>query len=78
MITLCKDCDQFTGEECGDTGVPVDGDNYCGDCSEKECKTCPYDECPLPINERPYKNKQQISRFLCRWFINSKSRDERF
>jgi len=55
MITFCKDCDQSEGEECGDTGVEIYEDSYCGYCSLEECKTCPYKECPLPVNERPQK-----------------------
>jgi hypothetical protein len=58
MITLCKNCDNnYSNEECEDDGHEIYEDSYCGSCSIEECKTCPYDECPVPINERPYKKE---------------------
>jgi hypothetical protein len=45
MIVMCNDCDQALGEECGDTGVEIYGDSYCGSCSKDECKTCKYVNC---------------------------------
>jgi hypothetical protein len=53
VIRMCRDCDQSLGEECGDTGSEIYEYSHCGHCTADECKTCSYEECPLPTNERP-------------------------
>jgi len=55
LVTLCKNCEQFNAGECGDTGVEVYDDPYCGKCSPDECVTCKYKSyCPVD-----YRDKQQ-------------------